>query len=99
MTSFSEAPIVVSQAGAGAAPAISGGSEAPMEITRAQVEQALQNVLDPELGMSIMDLGLVYGIEIGPERVAITMTLTVPGCPIHDAMADWVREAVGKKSG
>jgi metal-sulfur cluster biosynthetic enzyme len=51
-------------------------------------------VLDPELGLSIVDLGLVYGIETVGERVHVTMTLTAPGCPIHDAMTDWVRRAV-----
>jgi metal-sulfur cluster biosynthetic enzyme len=49
--------------------------------------------------MSVVDLGLVYGIEISGVRVAISITLTAPGCPIHDAMADWVREALRKIPG
>jgi metal-sulfur cluster biosynthetic enzyme len=61
-----------------------------------RVTEALREVLDPELGMSVVDLGLIYGIEIDGGKVAITMTLTAPGCPIHDAMADWVRRAVLK---
>ncbi|HLE42523.1 MAG TPA: iron-sulfur cluster assembly protein, partial [Methylomirabilota bacterium] len=48
----------------------------------------------PELGMSIVDLGLVYDVRIRNGAVAITMTLTAPGCPIHDVMPEWVREAV-----
>jgi len=51
-------------------------------------------VLDPELSLSVVDLGLVYGIEIDGPTVRITMTLTAPGCPLHDVMADWVRRAV-----
>jgi metal-sulfur cluster biosynthetic enzyme len=41
-----------------------------------------------------VELGLVYGIEIRGGGVAVTMTLTAPGCPIHDAMVDWVHRAV-----
>jgi metal-sulfur cluster biosynthetic enzyme len=67
--------------------------EAPA-VTAEQVTAALRDVLDPELGMSVVDLGLIYGIDIEPARVRVTMTLTVPGCPIHDSMAEWVRRAV-----
>ena len=51
-------------------------------------------MLDPELSLSVVDLGLVYGIAIDGPTVRITMTLTAPGCPLHDVMADWVRRAV-----
>jgi metal-sulfur cluster biosynthetic enzyme len=78
---------------------MSSDSDAAVAITRDQVIQALAKVLDPELGMSVVELGLVYGIEIANEQVAITMTLTAPGCPIHTAMADWVRGAVGRIPG
>ena len=71
--------------------AIAGGA-APVAV--ADVERALGDVLDPELGLSVVDLGLVYGIDVSGGRVAVTMTLTAPGCPIHDAMAEWVRRAV-----
>ena len=70
-----------------------------MPVTEEQVTTALREVLDPELGMSIVDLGLVYGVEVGEGRVRVTMTLTVPGCPIHDSMTEWVRNAVGKVPG
>jgi metal-sulfur cluster biosynthetic enzyme len=68
-------------------------------VTREQVMQALGTVFDPELGMSIVQLGLVYGAEVTGGDVAVTMTLTAPGCPIHDVMPAWVREAVGRISG
>lgn len=79
--------------------AIAGGSDAPIGVSREQVMQSLGTVFDPELGMSIVDLGLVYGVEVDGTRVAITMTLTAPGCPIHDAMSEWVQQAVMKVPG
>jgi metal-sulfur cluster biosynthetic enzyme len=68
-------------------------------VTLEQITTALRDVLDPELGMSVVDLGLIYGVEIEDERVRVTMTLTVPGCPIHDSMAEWVRQAAMKVPG
>jgi len=65
-----------------------------MAVTGEQVTAALQNVLDPELGMSVVDLGLIYGVDVDGGHVRVTMTLTAPGCPIHDAMSEWVRRAV-----
>ena len=56
--------------------------------------EALGTVLDPELGMSIVELGLIYGVDIRNGDVTVTMTLTAPGCPIHDVMPEWVRAAV-----
>jgi metal-sulfur cluster biosynthetic enzyme len=72
-------------------PAIAGGSDAP---TREQVLQALSGVLDPELGMSVVELGLLYGIDIVKGTVAVTMTLTAPGCPVHEVMPGWIRHAL-----
>jgi len=73
---------------------ISGGSDGRQEVTEEQVTEALRTVFDPELGMSVVELGLVYGIAIKDGAVTVTMTLTTPGCPIHDVMPRWVREAV-----
>jgi metal-sulfur cluster biosynthetic enzyme len=47
-----------------------------------QVVEALKNVNDPELGINIVDLGLVYGVDIEGDTVRITYTLTTMGCPI-----------------
>ena len=58
------------------------------------VTTALRSVLDPELGMSVVELGLIYGIDVKDGAVGITMTLTAPGCPLHDVMGEWVRAAV-----
>jgi metal-sulfur cluster biosynthetic enzyme len=70
-----------------------------MSIARDQDTQALREVFDPELGMSVVDLGLIYDVQIDGGRVRITMTLTTQGCPLHDSMTEWVRQAVGRIPG
>ena len=66
-----------------------------MTISPEQVTEALREVFDPELGMSVVDLGLIYDVRIEGGRIDIIMTLTAEGCPLHDAMSEWVRQAVG----
>ncbi len=51
-------------------------------VTREQILEALKEVLDPELGVNIVDLGLVYDVRIEGDTVHITYTLTTMGCPI-----------------
>jgi FeS assembly SUF system protein len=59
------------------------------------VVEACRTVYDPEIPVNIYDLGLVYTIEISAENeVAITMTLTAPGCPVAADMPGWVADAV-----
>jgi len=70
-----------------------------MTIGHDQVTQALREVFDPELGMSVVDLGLIYDVQIDGGRVRIIMTLTTQGCPLHDSMTEWVRQAVGRIPG
>ena len=65
-----------------------------MSASREQIIEALRDVFDPELGMSVVDLGLIYDVAIDAGRVQITMTLTTQGCPLHDSMAEWVRQAL-----
>jgi metal-sulfur cluster biosynthetic enzyme len=60
--------------------AANGSSEA--ELTEERILEALKNVLDPELGINIVDLGLVYDVAIEDDAVHITYTLTTMGCPI-----------------
>lgn len=50
------------------------------------IRQALTWVVDPEIGLNIIDLGLVYHIENLEKKVTVTMTLTTQGCPMHDSM-------------
>ena len=68
-------------------------------MTEDEVWQALSGVVDPELGVDIVELGLVYGVEAGAERIGVTMTLTTPGCPLHDAMIDAVERALARPGG
>lgn len=59
-----------------------------LKFSEESVLEALENVIDPELGINIVDLGLVYSVRISPDaRVEITMTLTTPGCPLHASFA------------
>lgn len=63
-------------------------------ITSDVVWSALAEVYDPELGVNVVDLGLVYDVEVNGGRVRVTMTLTTPGCPLHDSLTEAVNEAV-----
>ena len=57
--------------------------------------EALRDVVDPELGINVVDLGLVYGVDVDAERVAtIDMTLTSAACPLTDVIEDQAREAL-----
>jgi metal-sulfur cluster biosynthetic enzyme len=63
-------------------------------ISEGTVREALREVIDPELGVNVVDLGLIYGIAVDGQRVRVTMTLTTPGCPLHDTITEAVNEAV-----
>ena len=58
------------------------------------VEAALTNVIDPELGLDFVELGLIYGVEIDGGTVSITFTLTTPACPIGPQVSEQMREFV-----
>lgn len=62
--------------------------------TEEAVRQALRSVIDPEVGMNVVDLGLVYGVEIGPGLVRVAMTMTTPACPMGSMIAEDAREAI-----
>ena len=66
---------------------------------RARVEQALEGVLDPELGLSVVALGMIYGIDVDGTTARIRMTLTAQGCPLHEVMVEAVRAAAGSVPG
>ena len=63
------------------------------------VEAALTNVIDPELGLDFVELGLIYGIEIEGGDVHVTFTLTSPGCPIGPQVSEQIEEFVGEVEG
>jgi metal-sulfur cluster biosynthetic enzyme len=64
-----------------------------------EVEEALTNVIDPELGLDFVELGLVYEIEVDGGEVNITFTLTSPGCPIGPQVSDQMKEFVAELDG
>lgn len=52
-------------------------------MTEEEIQIILRNVIDPEIGINIIDLGLIYGIKIKPKKVQIQLTMTTPTCPLH----------------
>jgi metal-sulfur cluster biosynthetic enzyme len=71
-------------------------SETP---TEEDVYEALEEVIDPELGLDFVSLGLVYDVEIEKEDVYVTFTLTTPACPIGPQVSEQMREFVGDLPG
>jgi metal-sulfur cluster biosynthetic enzyme len=63
------------------------------------VTDALRDVIDPELGLDFVELGLIYDIEIDGPAVRITYTLTSPGCPIGPQVSEQMEEFVGELEG
>ena len=66
----------------------------PMMPSEDELREALRSVDDPEVGMSIVDLGLVYRIDVTAERVRVEMTMTTQACPMSDLITDNARRAV-----
>jgi metal-sulfur cluster biosynthetic enzyme len=64
-----------------------------------EVRDALSNVIDPELGLDFVELGLIYGVEVEDEEVFVTFTLTSPGCPIGPQVGEQIEEFVGELDG
>jgi metal-sulfur cluster biosynthetic enzyme len=64
-----------------------------------EVEDALTNVIDPELGLDFVELGLVYEIEVEGGDVFVTFTLTSPGCPIGPQVSEQMEEFVAELDG
>src|SRR3954468_8749146 len=64
-----------------------------------EVEEALTNVIDPELGLDFVELGLIYEVEVDGGDVHIAFTLTSPGCPIGPQVAEQMEEFVSELEG
>jgi metal-sulfur cluster biosynthetic enzyme len=68
---------------------------ATRERTQSQIYEALRHVYDPELGINVIDLGLVYDVDVDERgHVTIDMTLTTSGCPMNEALAEGVGAAL-----
>jgi metal-sulfur cluster biosynthetic enzyme len=68
-------------------------------FTEEDITEALSNVIDPELGLDFVELGLVYDVAIDGGTVNITFTLTTPACPIGPQVSEQMKEFVGELEG
>jgi len=69
-------------------------------ITVEEVNDALREVIDPELGLDFVELGLIYGVDIDAEgAIKVTYTLTTPGCPIGPQVEEQIQEFVSEIDG
>ncbi|MFE9655771.1 metal-sulfur cluster assembly factor [Micromonospora sp. NPDC006431] len=79
----------------GAATPATGGAAAAGKAAIGDIEEAMKDVVDPELGINVVDLGLVYGVHVDDENVAtLDMTLTSAACPLTDVIEDQARQAL-----
>ena len=68
-------------------------------FTEEDIYSAISTVIDPEVGFDIVSLGLIYGVKIEESHVHVTMTLSTKGCPLHELIQQWTKEAVLKIEG
>lgn len=70
-----------------------------MDDDRFKVLMALRGVVDPEVGLDIVTMGLVYGLSITPEEIELTFTLTTEGCPMGEVISRMTRAALERAAG
>ena len=63
-------------------------------VTKEKVLEVLKNVVDPEIGINIVDLGFIYEVNIKGDKIHVKMTLTTPGCPMHSMFVHEVENAL-----
>jgi metal-sulfur cluster biosynthetic enzyme len=68
-------------------------------VTPEEVTEALRDVIDPELGLDFVELGLIYDVAVDGGSVNVTFTLTSPGCPIGPQVSEQIEEFVGELGG
>jgi len=89
---------VTTEHGAAGSPTTAGADESMFSADNPETEdvlEALRDVVDPELGVNVVDLGLVYGVTVESDRTAtIDMTLTSAACPLTDVIEDQTRVAL-----
>lgn len=72
-----------------------GSAETPDMPTEESVRAVLRKVIDPEVGMDVVELGLIYGIAIGPSNIDIVMTMTTPACPMSAMIMQDAQREIG----
>ncbi len=78
-------------------PYLEGTSDSPLEPA---IVDALRRVFDPEIPVSVFDLGLIYALKISDEGVVtVIMTLTTPTCPVAEEIPGWIQDAIGAVDG
>jgi FeS assembly SUF system protein len=91
---------VEAEAPAEAAPAAPATPAPEHDQLREDLVAALKTVFDPEIPVDIYELGLIYRLDVDPERnIEVDMTLTAPGCPVAGDMPGWVENAVSSVPG
>lgn len=65
-------------------------------MTEEKIRESLKQVLDPEVGVNIVDLGLIYQVEIRPDEVYIQLTMTSPACPLHGVITKNMDQVIRK---
>jgi metal-sulfur cluster biosynthetic enzyme len=68
----------------------------PAPLTSETLLEALRTVNDPEVGMNVVDLGLVYGVDVADNRVHVRMTLTSAACPMGASMVEEAKDALAR---
>lgn len=68
-------------------------------VSKKQVESKLRKVIDPELGINIVDLGLIYNVKVSQNQVDVLMTLTFPGCPLGGIINQEINKKLGSIAG
>ena len=63
-------------------------------MSDADILAALKKVIDPELGLNIVDLGLVYRAAHGPDGIEVALTMTTPACPLGEMLVEEARQAI-----
>jgi metal-sulfur cluster biosynthetic enzyme len=68
-------------------------------VTKEQVMEALKEVIDPEIGVSLVEMNLIKDVLIEGNKVKVKMTLTIPGCPLANMIVDSVKRKVESLEG
>lgn len=69
------------------------------QTTLEQAWEALKQVYDPELGVDVVNLGLIYEVRLEPPKAFVQMTLTTRGCPLHDSIRSAIEQALSTLPG